>query len=153
MRQLMGRRSALRLLSEIQMSEDLADDRPHFDEGNDFHPTSAATTNQWVHLVNLLQESGPVAAALAGVVPGERVRLHGAVAGGRPGRRETLTLLTSLAARGVGIAAVVTDPIRWWESGMWEVTRAIQFRASRERGTPSLVRYWIRPVSDWCMPA
>ena len=89
------------------MLEDLSDDGPLFDEGNDLHLTSAAGAGQGIHLVDLLQYSRPVAASLEGEMLGGRVRLRGAVDGRRPGQRETL--FTSLAARGVGIAAVVAD--------------------------------------------
>ena len=61
------------------MLENLADDGPLFDEGNDLHPISTAGTPKRVHLVDLLEQSGPVAAALAGKVPGGRVELRGAV--------------------------------------------------------------------------
>ena len=91
------------MLPQIQMLEDLSDDGPLFNEGNDLHLASAAGTGQGVGLVNLLQESRPVAASLPSKTLGGRVRPGGIVDVSRPGWRETL--FTSFAARGVGIAA------------------------------------------------
>ena len=85
------------------MLEDLSDDGPLFKEGNDLHLASAAGTGQGIGLVNLLQESRPVAASLPSKTLGGRVRPGGAVEFSRLGCRETL--FTSFTARGVGIAA------------------------------------------------
>ena len=89
------------------MLEDLSDDGPLFDESNDLHLISAAGTPKRVHLINLLQESGPTAAPLPGKMLGGRVRLWCRVQSRVQGRRDGF--LSPLAARGVGIAAVVAD--------------------------------------------
>lgn len=89
------------------MLKNSADDRALFNEGNDLHLSSAAATSQGIHLVDLLDESSPVASALAGVMLGGRVGLGRSVDSSIQGHREGL--FSPLAARGVGIAAVVAD--------------------------------------------
>ena len=89
------------------MLEDVSDDGPLFDESNDLHLISAAGTPKRVHLINLLQESGPTAAPLPGKMLGGRVRLWCRVQSRVQGRRDGL--LSPLAARGIRVTAVVTD--------------------------------------------
>ena len=132
------------MLPQIQVLEDLSDDGPLFNEGNDLHLASAAGTGQGIGRADLLQKSRPVAASLPGIVLGGRVRPGGAVEFSRLGCRETL--VTSFTARGVGIAAVVTNHLL---VRIGEVSRAIQSKASRQRVSPLLVRYWICPVWAW----
>ena len=63
-RRALGGWGALGEFPEIEVKQDLLDDGRVLDEADDLHDGSASRAGERVHFVNLLDETGPVAAAL-----------------------------------------------------------------------------------------
>ena len=91
-----ARRRTLRLIPQLQVPEDLLDDRSIADQADDLKWSGAAATDQRVRFGYLLDQPGPGASAAvrelfgaAGIILGRRLRFAelSRCGGGRPGRK------------------------------------------------------------------